>query len=96
MKTKREKEQIILSETLNKKYEYGFTTDIDQETLPPGLNEDVVRWISAKKNNLLIWITFGPGFLGPEGSFFGSLGPFVLVEKGGKRKEVILDDDTQD
>ena len=58
MKTKREKEQIILSETLNKKYEYGFTTDIDQETLPPGLNENVIRIISNKKEEpewLLDW-----------------------------------------
>ena len=58
MKTKREKEQIILSETLNKKYEYGFTTDIDQETLPPGLNEDVIKIISNKKKEpswLLEW-----------------------------------------
>ena len=30
-------------------YEAGFVTDIEQETLPPGLNEDVVRAISAKK-----------------------------------------------
>ncbi len=58
MNTKREKEQIILSETLNKKYEYGFTTDIDQETLPPGLNEDVIKIISNKKEEpswLLDW-----------------------------------------
>ena len=58
MNTKREKEQIILSETLNKKYEYGFTTDIDQETLPPGLNEDVIKIISNKKEEpswLLEW-----------------------------------------
>ena len=31
-------------------YKYGFTTDIDADTLPPGLNEDIVRFISAKKN----------------------------------------------
>ena len=30
-------------------YKYGFVTDIDQETLPPGLNEKTVRFISAKK-----------------------------------------------
>jgi len=30
-------------------YKYGFVTDIEQDTLPPGLNEDVVRFISAKK-----------------------------------------------
>ena len=30
-------------------YKYGFITDIEADSLPPGLNEDVVRWISAKK-----------------------------------------------
>lgn len=31
-------------------YKYGFTSDIEMETLPRGLNEDIVRQISAKKN----------------------------------------------
>ena len=31
-------------------YQAGFVTDIDAETLPPGLDADVVRFISAKKN----------------------------------------------
>jgi Fe-S cluster assembly protein SufB len=30
-------------------YKAGFVTDIEQETLPPGLNEDVIRALSAKK-----------------------------------------------
>ncbi|MEX2273735.1 MAG: Fe-S cluster assembly protein SufB [Vicinamibacterales bacterium] len=30
-------------------YKYGFATDVESDTLPPGLNEDVVRAISAKK-----------------------------------------------
>ena len=34
----------------NQEYKYGFVTDIEQESLPPGLNEDVIRLISAKKN----------------------------------------------
>ena len=58
MQTKKEKDDIILSETLNKKYEYGFTTDIEQETLPPGLDESVIRTISLKKEEpkwLLDW-----------------------------------------
>ena len=40
------------------KYKYGFTTDIEMETAPKGLNEDVIRFISAKKNEpnwLLQW-----------------------------------------
>ncbi len=31
-------------------YKYGFTTDIESENAPKGLNEDIVRFISAKKN----------------------------------------------
>lgn len=31
-------------------YKYGFYTDIEAETVPPGLNEDTIRLISAKKN----------------------------------------------
>jgi Fe-S cluster assembly protein SufB len=30
-------------------YKYGFVTDIDSESVPPGLSEDVIRMISAKK-----------------------------------------------
>ncbi|MDS4058848.1 MAG: Fe-S cluster assembly protein SufB, partial [Candidatus Contendobacter sp.] len=39
-------------------YKYGFVTDIEQETVPPGLNEDVIRLISTKKQEpdwLLEW-----------------------------------------
>ncbi len=39
----------ILSEITAKEYEYGFVTDIETETLPKGLSEDVVRQISALK-----------------------------------------------
>ncbi len=46
-------------ETLvNREYKWGFVTDIEADTLPPGLNEDVVRAISAKKQEpafLLEW-----------------------------------------
>ncbi|MCU0634045.1 MAG: Fe-S cluster assembly protein SufB [Gemmatimonadaceae bacterium] len=43
---------------VNREYQYGFTTDIETETLPPGLTEDTVRFISAKKQEpqwLLDW-----------------------------------------
>ncbi|MHC5108817.1 MAG: Fe-S cluster assembly protein SufB [Planctomycetota bacterium] len=33
----------------NSEYKYGFVTDIESESLPPGLNEDIIRAISAKK-----------------------------------------------
>ena len=39
------------TETLiNKKYKEGFVTDVESDTLPPGLNEDTVRKISEIKN----------------------------------------------
>ena len=40
---------------IDKKYEFGFTTDIEQETLPPGLDEGVIKTISKKKNEPL-WL----------------------------------------
>ena len=40
----------ILHEVTQSEYKYGFTTDVETEVIPPGLNEDVVRLISAKKN----------------------------------------------
>lgn len=36
-------------EAFSSDYKYGFVTDIESDTLPHGLNEDVVRYISAKK-----------------------------------------------
>src|SRR5579872_2835076 len=39
-------------------YKYGFVTDIDADVAPKGLSEDIVRFISAKKNEpewLLEW-----------------------------------------
>ena len=47
-----------INNQLDKKYEFGFTTNIEQDTLPPGLNEDVIKIISNKKNEpewLLSW-----------------------------------------
>lgn len=35
---------------LDTTYKYGFVTDIETETVPRGLNEDIIRMISAKKN----------------------------------------------
>lgn len=39
----------IIQEVTGTDYKYGFVTDIDTEFIPKGLNEDVVRLISAKK-----------------------------------------------
>ena len=40
-----------INEFLKKNYEYGFETDIESETLPPGINEDVIRIISEKRKS---------------------------------------------
>ena len=45
-----ETQDKILEEVTSSEYKYGFVTDIDTEVIPVGLNEDVVRLISAKKN----------------------------------------------
>ncbi len=39
-----------VEELTNQEYRYGFVTPIDADALPRGLNEDIVRLISAKKN----------------------------------------------
>jgi Fe-S cluster assembly protein SufB len=48
----------ILDEITGKDYEFGFTTNIESEKIPAGLNEEIIRVISAKKNEptwLLDW-----------------------------------------
>ena len=40
----------------SQEYRYGFVTDIESDSAPPGLNEDIVRFISAKKNEPQ-WLT---------------------------------------
>ena len=43
---------------VNRRYEHGFVTDIESVSLPPGLDESVVRAISARKKEpefLLEW-----------------------------------------
>src|SRR3954463_2413748 len=47
-----------IEQLANREYKYGFVTEVDSETIPKGLSEDVVRLISAKKNEpewLLEW-----------------------------------------
>ena len=51
-------EMQTIESRLSQEYKYGFVTDIDQETIPPGLDEEVVKTISLKKNEpdwLLEW-----------------------------------------
>ena len=53
-----ESENQSLERLANREYQYGFVTQIDEDRVPPGLNEDIVRLISAKKGEpewLLEW-----------------------------------------
>ena len=43
-------EDKILEEVTGAEYKYGFTTDIESDKIPKGLNEGVIRLISSKKN----------------------------------------------
>lgn len=43
------KEDEILNEVTSSEYKYGFVTNIDSDKAPKGLNEDIIRFISAKK-----------------------------------------------
>ncbi|NNK80348.1 MAG: Fe-S cluster assembly protein SufB, partial [Flavobacteriales bacterium] len=43
-------EDKILEEVTAKEYEFGFTTNVESDKAPPGLNEDIIRLISTKKN----------------------------------------------
>lgn len=44
-----EQDNKILTELTGSEYKYGFTTDVETDTIPKGLNEEIVRMISAKK-----------------------------------------------
>src|SRR3954447_17520747 len=43
-------ERSTIERTVLSEYKYGFITDIEADEAPPGLSEDIVRFISAKKN----------------------------------------------
>ena len=48
----------VINERIQNEYQAGFVTEVESETIPPGLNEDVIRLISAKKGEpewLLEW-----------------------------------------
>jgi Fe-S cluster assembly protein SufB len=50
--------QQQIDNLIQKEYKPGFVTDLEADTLPPGLNEDVIRAISARKNEppfMLAW-----------------------------------------
>ncbi|MGB1040012.1 MAG: Fe-S cluster assembly protein SufB [Flavobacteriales bacterium] len=43
-------EEDLKEDLKTQEYEFGFTTDVESEKIPKGLNEDIIRLISAKKN----------------------------------------------
>ena len=48
----------VIEQLANTEYKYGFVTDVEQDIAPKGLNEDIIRLISAKKEEpdwLLEW-----------------------------------------
>jgi Fe-S cluster assembly protein SufB len=51
-------QDLILETHIESEYKYGFITNIESDNAPKGLNEDIVRFISAKKNEpewMLAW-----------------------------------------
>ncbi len=55
---KEQDEQELLNKVTGTEYKYGFTSNFDTDEVDPGLNEDVIRLISHKKNEpewLLEW-----------------------------------------
>ena len=40
----------IIDEITQGDYKYGFVTDIESDNAPKGLNEDIIKFISSKKN----------------------------------------------
>ena len=51
-------EKNILEDITRKEYEHGFVTDVEQEFIPKGLNEDIIRLISSKKEEPLWLLDF--------------------------------------
>ena len=57
------KDNQVLEELTSKEYEQGWTIDIETDSAPKGLSEDIIRFISKKKNGNLrkniVHINFG-------------------------------------
>jgi len=53
-----EEQDKILEEVTSREYQFGFVSDFDMDTIPKGLNEDVVRMISAKKGEPEFMLNF--------------------------------------
>ena len=47
----KEENEIIVADSSGDKYKYGFVTDIEADTIPCGLNADIIKMISSKNPN---------------------------------------------
>ena len=47
----------VIQDLASREYKYGFFTDVEQEAIPRGLSEEIVRLISSKKNEPVIYQT---------------------------------------
>ena len=56
MNDKKNQANFELNQVLNQPYKYGFQTEIERETFPLGINEDIIKLISNKKIKLFILI----------------------------------------
>ncbi|HUC83538.1 MAG TPA: hypothetical protein VMR70_21675, partial [Flavisolibacter sp.] len=45
-----DEDRALLEQTVASEYKYGFVSDLEADEAPKGLNEDTIRFISAKKN----------------------------------------------
>ena len=76
---------------IGKKYKHGFVTEIDSDTLPPGLDEDVIRLISAKKHDPDFSSTVGYAIdtLTRNQEFAHAVAIFELIENEAMRTDPI-------
>ena len=52
-------ENELAKDLENQDYKFGFVTDVETETIPVGLNEDIIRLISTKKEEPHGFLTIG-------------------------------------
>ena len=50
MNETKQQQNLEIRQVINQPYKYGFQTEIETENFPPGINEEIVRKISTKKN----------------------------------------------
>lgn len=59
------KDNQVLDEITSKEYEHGWTVNLEADEAPKGLNEDIARFISAKKKRARMAIGMAPQGLSP-------------------------------